>query len=416
MTIRVFASGQSNMTGRGTGGPDWASIDSRVRVWNNITPLGANGTAFVSAAAARAAGTFQSFDRNNLGVWFCHRVAQIRDDTVDMTMVSRGGTLIEEWAPGATVPMLQECIDVYTATGQPPADIFLWMQGEGDDSLTPYNTYKTAFLNLVANLRAAGVLKTDAVVIMGEVLPSGPSRQDFNTNVIHTLAAENPDIYYAVAEGLTAYDVTTHFDGPSLYTFGADRFFSAYANSQGIEMADLFALVNEGGSPGTPNTGTNKIYDLTALASLGLTKKDVTTSPDFTGTLPVDDLMTAGMLACGAVVEYGTDGTNGTYFRFESGLQICFQPRVASYLSTSVLRNTWTFGRAFIASPVVVATMSGAVNSGVGAQKRYGTFVTVNVLSETEASIDISKYNAAPDLFVSGETYGLMCFAFGFWK
>lgn len=413
--IRVFASGQSNMTGRDRGGPDWSSIDNRVRVWNNVNPLGANGSAFVTAAAARASGTFQDLDKNNLGVWFCHRVAQIRDDNVNMTMVSRGGAFISEWAPGSAIPLLQECIDVYAATGQPPADVFIWMQGEGDATAISHAAYKTAFLNLVANLKAAGVIATNAAIIIGEVFPGSTAKADFNVGAIRALAAENSDIFFAEVAGLSVYDVTTHFDGPSLYTYGADRFFAAYAKSQGIEMADLFALVNEGGVPGTPNSGENKIYDLTALASLGLLKKDVTESPDFTGTLPVDKIMTAGMLAAGAVVEYGTDGANGTYFRFESGLQVCFIKGIATYASTSQLKLTWNFPKPFIAPPFVIPSMTGAVNAGLAADKRSGTYLNVEAITESLATTALVRLTTQP-VFATTDTFGLTMVALGFWK
>lgn len=422
MTIRVFVSGQSNALGRGAGGPSWAGVDSRVRVWNNANPLGANGSGWATASDARATHeTFQFLDRNNFGVWFCHRAAQVRDDDVYMTIVARGGTAIEAWGTSSpSVPMLQECIDVYATTGQDPADVFLWHQGEGNTS-TPAVTYKSDFLALVSNLTNAGVIDANTVIIVGGLSEDNQSRIDFNNNVLRALANENPNIYYANSSGLSSYD-GTHFDGQSLYTLGAERFFAAYSEAEGINMADLFALINEGGTPGEPGTGENKLYNLLNLALIGMGKKDIAESPDFTGTIPVDGLLTAGMLAAGSVVEYGTDPVNGSYVRFESGIQICFARLIATYVNASLLSTSWTFPRIFLGAetpfetPYCVAAVpniSIAANNFSGA-KRGGSILTTNSFGNGESG---GIRLESSGLYTSGdETCGIMAFAIGFWK
>lgn len=417
MTIRVFVSGQSNALGRGTGGPNWSGIDSRVRVWDNANPLGANGTAWRTAALARSTySTFQFTDRNNFGVWFCHRLAQIADDDVDMTIVARGGTLLEEWAPGSPLGMLEECDAVWTATGQAPADVFLWMQGEGDDQATSAADYKTAFLSLLSNLTSAGVIDANTTVIMGELFPRDSFRTDFNSNVLASLASENANIFVASNDGLESYD-DTHYGGQSLYAFGVDGFFAAYQEAQGTDMADLYAFVNEGGTPGVAGTGINKTFNLTALAEVGLGSKDITLSPDYAGIPPGDDLMTAGMLAAGALVEWGVDVTNGTYFRFESGLQICFHKMILPYLSAAALQATWTFPKTFNSSaPTVFALRNGAFNNGASTSKRYGAWLQIVSESTTTAAVGLLKPSTAPDPFASGDSFGVNVFALGFWK
>lgn len=418
MTIRVFMSGQSNALGRDEGGPPWSAIDSRVRVWNNVNPLGANGTAFVSAATARAGGTFDNLDRNNLGVWFCHRLAQVRDEDVDFTIVARGATHILEWEPGSPIGMYEEIVDVWTATGQGPADIFLWHQGEGSVSTDPTNleTYRNRWTSFVYDeLTAAGVIDANTIIILGGLAEEGvneEARIAFNIGALQQLAVDTPNTYYAPSDGLTTYD-GTHFIGQALYTHGAARYFSAYMEAEGLTMADLFALVNEGGTPGSPGTGANKLYNLLDLALIGMGTKDVTDSPDYTGTLPVDNLLTAGMLAAGAIVEFGTNA-NGTFVRWESGFQACFFRGAMEYSSATILQYTWTFPAAFVSAPSVTVTPNVLIASnGLNGADRVQCIVN---LSGNGSTNRIIRYEGPAAMFVAGDTMGFEAMAIGLWK
>jgi hypothetical protein len=226
MTIKVLLSGQSNALGRGTGGPAWSGISSDVRVWNNVNPLGAQGSAFVSATAARAAGTFENTDRDNFSVWFCDTLARTRFDTVDLTVVARGASPIAYWDPAETTyPMLDACIDVWAATGQGPADVFLWHQGEGDQANPDRGAWVTAFKALVANLRSAGVLAPSAIVIPAGLATSTMEKVSFNDEAVLPAAAAVRG-WYASSFALPSDGV--HFTGPALYDLGAQRCYAAY--------------------------------------------------------------------------------------------------------------------------------------------------------------------------------------------
>lgn len=226
MTIKVFASGQSNMLGRGSGGAALSGVSGNVRVWNNVNPLGGNGTAFVTAAQAQAAGTFQLTDRNNLAVWFCDKLARTQFDTVDLTLVARASSPIRYWAPGeVTYPMLQECIDVWAATGQGPADVFIWHQGE-NNSANAHDSYLTAFESLLIDLEAGGVIGPETVVVTGGILEGDASRTSFNRGALLPLASK-PRRGYAGSYTMTSDD-GAHFDGRSLVALGARRYFAAY--------------------------------------------------------------------------------------------------------------------------------------------------------------------------------------------
>jgi hypothetical protein len=223
MTLRVFASGQSNAMGRGTGGRSWANLSPDVRLWNNLNPLGGIGNAFVSPVEARTNGSFGYTDRNNAFVWFCDKLARTHFEPVDLTFVGRGGSSITLWGPNETeFPMLQECVRVWAATGQAPADVFLWHQGENNTGWTAQD-YRAEFDALLDNVTAGGVIDANTVVIVGGTAEENAGRLAFNRNVLarHRRAA------YATSYGLSTSD-GTHFDGPSLTKLGAKRYFSAY--------------------------------------------------------------------------------------------------------------------------------------------------------------------------------------------
>lgn len=223
MTIRVFASGQSNMLGSGTGGPALSGVSASVRVWNSVAPFGAVGSAYVTAAAAQAAGTFQFNDRNNLAAWFCDRLARTQFDTVDMVFAARNGSAINLWTPEATTnSMYSRCLAVWAAAGSQPANVFLWHQGESD--LANAN-YRENFAAMIASLKAAGVLSpTCAVVVMG-LVESSASPVQFNQNMLQGVCG--PGVAYAPSLGLPTYD-DMHFTGDGLYAMGSRRAFSAY--------------------------------------------------------------------------------------------------------------------------------------------------------------------------------------------
>lgn len=233
MTIRVFASGQSNMLGRGTGGPTLDGVSPSVRVWDNVNPLGSNGTSFTTAAAAQAGGTFQLTDRNNLAVWFCDKLARAQFEDVDLTLVARASSSIQLWAPTETTsPMLQECIDVWAATNQGvPADVFLWHQGENNSVTTPHASYIAAFDTLLANLRAGGVIGPSTIVLTGGILEGDSNRTRFNRGALMQMARRERH-GHASSYSMTSSD-GAHFDGPSLVALGARRYYAAYLFASG---------------------------------------------------------------------------------------------------------------------------------------------------------------------------------------
>lgn len=182
-------------------------------------------------------------------------------------------------------------------------------------------------------------------------------------------------------------------------------------------MADLFALVNEGGTPGVPGTGENKLYNLLNLALIGMGKKNVTLPPDFDGALPGDNFLTAAMVAAGSVVEHGTTA-NGSFIRLESGIQVCWHIVQLTYIQGTLLSALWTFPRAYDAQPAVFWTggTKASFQAGMTAAEK-GTSLPETFPSDGQelVSTNIRMVNATAP-FTSGDTYGASVLAVGVWK
>ena len=171
---------------------------------------------------------FQYTDRNNMAVWFCDKLARTQFTPVTLALVALGGAPISFWHPSeATYPLLSESIAVWGATGQGPADVFLWHQGEAD-SATAAATYQAAFEDLLANLAAGGVIDANTIVIVGGVAGSSAAYNAVNSDLLQPIAG-------VAGRGFaSSYSLPTtdgaHFTGNGLYVMGARRCFSRRRN------------------------------------------------------------------------------------------------------------------------------------------------------------------------------------------
>ena len=224
--LNFLLGGQSNGLGFGLGGPS-PSLATRVKVWNNENPLGANGTAFVDPVLGSppltASGT------NNLGIWFAHRATRELDVDARGVIVARGSSDISWWHP-TTGAMFAETVAVYAASGLPPADVFLWHQGEtGEDDNTQY---KSKWLAMRAALVAAGAIRNQAPCILGGL--QGARIGGTNDTYLQELAAENAGVYYASSAGLGHNGDELHFSGSALYILGYERYWEQYRKHIGF--------------------------------------------------------------------------------------------------------------------------------------------------------------------------------------
>ena len=87
-----------------------------------------------------------------------------------------------------------------------------------------------------------------------------------------------------------------------------------------------------------PATLRNKI------GNLGEGEKNVTLAPEYDGVLPGDNLLTASMIAAGAIVERGTN-SNGSFIKYENGLMFAWH--TGSTIGASTGTQFWTFPETF---------------------------------------------------------------------
>jgi hypothetical protein len=225
--MRVLVSGQSNTLCISPGGPSWAGISANVRVWNNLNPYSSVGDSWVTAEAARAAGTFwMHTTRNCFAVWFCDKLARYSFESVDLTIISREGRGIEYWSEDRPQndSLLHQLTNVYAATGQGPADVFLWHQGENDSGSAP-DIYPAKFLTLLSVLRARNIVDGNTIVIVGGLAHENQNYVRFTERALHPLTKYG--IAFASSHGLPTTD-GVHFTGQALFKLGAVRYFSAY--------------------------------------------------------------------------------------------------------------------------------------------------------------------------------------------
>lgn len=223
--LTILATGQSNACGRGTGGPSPLTANPLVQVWNNANELISDGNAFI-AVPGFGNPPWHSGGANNMFLWFAHKAASELNTDVRLVLVCRGARSLETWGEGGELYTAMKRI--YQLTGDPPADVFLWHQGESDiDESACW--YKTKFLNLLARMRADGLLKYDAPAIVGTIAEDGEdlaAEIAFNNN-LYDLALAHPDILFVNADDIPLHD-TKHFSGWGLYHLGI-KYWDKYA-------------------------------------------------------------------------------------------------------------------------------------------------------------------------------------------
>lgn len=222
MTKTILLSGQSNAFGFGTGGTDPSNSDHNLYVWNNTNLLGADGDAFIrpvlSGDPLRTDG-----DYNNLGVWFGHHMAYQCGERVNLTLICKGNSAIAEWVTSddSSAPIADEIVSVWTTSSQPPAEVFLWHQGENDLSLgTDYSTYASRFREMITRLKNDGVLASDVIILVGGITETSASRTAFNNSHLRQLSVDYSDVRYVESSGLGDIGDGIHFTGAALEEFG----------------------------------------------------------------------------------------------------------------------------------------------------------------------------------------------------
>ena len=308
----VLLIGQSNMSGRGDLETVEKIYDPRIKMMRNyefipmVEPIhiAARGGAGLAASFAKA--FVESFDCE-LGLIPC----------------AEGGTSLADWAVGGT--LYTEAVKAAKAALETSElCAILWHQGESDQNNENYAAQLKVILD--AMIKELGVDADKLVIITGELF--GTRSDKVHRGQLELLGQYYKNYGIASSDGLKVFDVTTHFDAPSLRVFGY-RYFDIFYNCitgdrydfvDDVEHYRLATTVDEGvkelivsknfnsmatGTPQeggcifNPKAGTIAVAELSAVEkyirltngydeSLGYT---VDTHFDIMGTVAADSIM-----------------------------------------------------------------------------------------------------------------------------
>ena len=216
--------GQSNMSGRGILNADNRIFDARIlRLvngrWQTMwEPLSADRV-FAGASLAPA---------------FALEYLKQTGEQVGLMPASDGGSSIDEWQPGEAL-YDHAVSEARLAMRISDIKAILWHQGEADCNPARAAVYAPKFLHMFRTLKKDLQLPDIRIYVggLGDYLPKcefdpNLAHYDGMNTVLRTLAAENDDIRYVSAEGLTSNDDHLHFNTESLREFGK-RYFAAFA-------------------------------------------------------------------------------------------------------------------------------------------------------------------------------------------
>ena len=226
--IIVMAAGQSNMIGVGTGGP--MPVREDVRYWDHtagsLSTVDLSGSAYPTQSKASIGG-----GRNNLAVAFAVQLNEQTGRTVLLTIEGAGGQSLDYWIGDGTaspgyVHSSRAAASLLADTGSTHVDFFLWHQGESDAAGS--EPYHERFETLLGQFVADGIIDPAATrIIAGEITSLYAGRGNYDEiAALDTLLPEYL-IEVAPAGGLPTLD-DFHFDGPALWEFGHERYWSAF--------------------------------------------------------------------------------------------------------------------------------------------------------------------------------------------
>jgi hypothetical protein len=214
MTRYYLASGQSNMVGRGSGGP--TTFSPLLKVWNNqndLSDLTNLGTAWVDPELSQR--PFVN-GKNNLAVHAANHIALTTGDDVRLIIVAKGDTSISEWfSASVRKAMLNRITAVLSAAGVTALDGFWWHQGEADDTTSRAGYYPGRWAAMISALTTDGNLTSTTPIVMGEVSPN----YTIIPPVLQGIADADSRIRQAPNRLFETYD-GIHFTGSELARIG----------------------------------------------------------------------------------------------------------------------------------------------------------------------------------------------------
>ena len=210
----VLLIGQSNMSGRGDLNTVDPISDDRLFMMRGDRWMKMKEPLHTDSLNAGA----------GIGASFGKAFVETFDVQLGLIPAAVGGTNLDRWAVGG---------DLYTEAvrlakiAQETSDIcaILWHQGESNQGTEDYAERLKVILD--AMMAELGLDPDKVVIITGELFGTRGDK-------VHTAQLEKMASYYknygvAYSDGLTVFDVTTHFDAQSLRVFGY-RYFDVFYN------------------------------------------------------------------------------------------------------------------------------------------------------------------------------------------
>ncbi|MBQ8302629.1 MAG: hypothetical protein IJX97_03660 [Clostridia bacterium] len=210
----VLLLGQSNMAGAGSCNTVAPIIDSRLSMMRNDK--------WVSFCEPLHVSTTKS--GIGLGGSFAKAFVETFDCELGVIPAAKSGTSLEDWAVGGE---LYDNAVRLAKIAQKDSEIcaILWHQGEANQNDTAYAAkFKVIIDSLLDEI---GVDKEDIVIVTGELF--GTRSDAVHRPQLEKLAEHYPNYGIAESDGLTVFDVTTHFDSQSYRVFGY-RYFNVFYN------------------------------------------------------------------------------------------------------------------------------------------------------------------------------------------
>lgn len=212
MTRYFAGSGQSNGSGRGTGGA--FTISPLVKVWNNAnerSDLASLGSAWITPV--RDQWPFDQNSGNNMFLHAANEVALRTGEEVRLVFVTKGGIGLSQWyASNAIQPMLARLLAVLGAASVTMLDGLFWMGHETTDGVT-LATWQGRWNAVKRELREAGHMTTETRVIMGECSNGHDVSNEFIEGCEGAYTLRAPIKMFATQDG-------THYTGDSLVRAG----------------------------------------------------------------------------------------------------------------------------------------------------------------------------------------------------
>ena len=209
----VLLLGQSNMSGRGDLDTVEKIYDPRIYMMRNYEFV--TMVEPIHLAARGGAG---------IGATFAKAFVETFDCELGLVPCAVGGTSLADWAVGGELyNEAIKCAKAALETSEICA--ILWHQGESDQNNTQYASQLHVIFD--AMIEELGLDADKLVIVTGELF--GTRSDAVHRPQLELLGNAYKNYGIASSDGLKVFDVTTHFDAPSIRVFGY-RYFNIFYN------------------------------------------------------------------------------------------------------------------------------------------------------------------------------------------